>query len=475
MSDIKLLSIEEIQNKLNRNRIVDLDNKEKFIVLKDINPNTLVNYKRFDIMAKYIYGWFHEKGLNSDWGYRLYEDHIWVFNKYDEDDGSGKKGIRSFIKSYNRTLESIKNNGFNDIFSLLPIGNYNVLLDGAHRLAAALLYNKKVSVIHITNGEADYSYKFFKQKGLRTKWSDAMAYEYTKLKEHISLVILSPKAFVKRNEIKKIIERDGNIYYEKEIRLTNNGFKNLFAQINEIREVNESYSTTNSIGVLFIESESYSNLSKIKNRIQNNFKYSDHFFYFPKSQEEAMKLSQTLLNENSIFFLNNVSPNKLKKFMSKLNKFNNFLKKLCVDKENFCVVSGAIMEAYGLRESSRIDFIHYGYDSLILAEDDKHFQDRTKDMSYYKKSYDDIIFNPENFFYFNGIKFASLQNVKEMKKVRSLPNDKVDVRLIKRIPRKQDIRSDLDYLHYYIKKRLKIIRLNLITLKYKFKQIIKRS
>ena len=51
-------------------------------------------------------------------------------------------------------------------------------------------------------------------------------------------------------------------------------------------------------------------------------------------------------------------------------------------------------------------------------------------LSYYTKLKEDIIYNPENHFYFNGFKFASLNMIREMKKNRNELKDQSDLKLI---------------------------------------------
>jgi hypothetical protein len=81
-----------IKNRLYKNRMGDIG-RDAELQVYEIHPLKIIDQSRFDIMAKYIYAWFIKKNIKSDFGYRLYEDHIWIFNRYDEDDGAGKKGM----------------------------------------------------------------------------------------------------------------------------------------------------------------------------------------------------------------------------------------------------------------------------------------------------------------------------------------------------------------------------------------------
>ena len=50
---------------------------------------------------------------------------------------------------------------------------------------------------------------------------------------------------------------------------------------------------------------------------------------------------------------------------------------------------------------------------------------------YYHIHKDEIIYNPENYFYFNGFKFATLNVIKKMKEKRGEPKDINDIKINK--------------------------------------------
>ena len=56
-----------------------------------------------------------------------------------------------------------------------------------------------------------------------------------------------------------------------------------------------------------------------------------------------------------------------------------------------------------------------------------------EELKYYRHSKEDIIFNPQNHFYYKGVKFASLDVVRAMKKFRNEEKDVVDVELINKL------------------------------------------
>lgn len=133
---------DQVIKKVNTCKLKSIDVKNEACIF-ELDPCELVSHRRFDIPAKYIYGWFRENNIKSGWGVKLYNEHIRVFNNFDEGDGSAKKGANAFIESFNSTLSSIKEKGFDENDTLIPIGKNNEPLDGAHRIAAALVYDKK--------------------------------------------------------------------------------------------------------------------------------------------------------------------------------------------------------------------------------------------------------------------------------------------------------------------------------------------
>ena len=50
-------------------------------------------------------------------------------------------------------------------------------------------------------------------------------------------------------------------------------------------------------------------------------------------------------------------------------------------------------------------------------------------LSYYQTDKDNIIYNPNNNFYFNGVKLATLDVVKKMKETRNEQKDRDDLKL----------------------------------------------
>lgn len=467
---------EGIVNKININRI-----NEKEIIQdapsSDVEPQTLINHRRFDIMAKYIYGKFYEEKLNSNWGLRLYEDHIWVFNNYDEDDGSGKKGIESFVSSFNNTLKSVKEDGFDGNISLIPTDENNVPIDGAHRVAAALLYDKKLKTVNIRGNTTNYNYEFFKRKGLLEKWGDFITYEYCKLKSDTYVVLLFPKGLHKKENVREILQDYGDIYYEKNVTLKNEGPRNLLLQLfkEEFKDDNTEPDELASfyfndgqetITVLVFETNELKNVSSVKSELTKLYSKCYYSFYINETHKGTLSLSQTLLNDNSIHFLNNALPSS--EIGRKTSEFKKYLKEQGANTESFCIINSAVLEVYGYSKSTPLGFISYGNENVSDIE--FHTRCNAKVMKA-KKSIDDIIFNPENHFYYDGIKFATLKTLNEVLKRQGSARSEEDVNTINILKGYWISTLDCKLIWYNLKKKVKISKLKIVDIKIKFRAL----
>ncbi|SES09877.1 hypothetical protein [Salipaludibacillus aurantiacus] len=402
--------------------------------VKEVAPINIINHKRFDIMAKYIYAWYRENNIKSDWGLRLYDEHLRVFNNYEEGVGSEKKGIDMFLSSFHSTLDSIKKNGFDDSKTLIPVGTNNVPIDGAHRLTAALLYNKNVKTVKLEHSEVNYSYNFFVNRGLdalQSKWCDAITYEYCKMKKNTRILILFPSVASKKNEVKQILDLLGGIYYKKNIFVGNEGPRNLmfllyrntynidhpyFKQIDDKIKIN--FKTSGSVQMVVFEKENVDNLKKAKLKLQKLSKGDSEAFFLTDDHNQTIELSQVLLNYNSMHFLNNAKPYKNQSFVKSLDFFKKSLEEKSINKEYICLGNSSVLAAYGIKETFELDFVQH--DSLSNLKEATNIVTKKRN---YNQGKDDLIFNPENHFYFNGIKFVSISLVKKMKRNSKSPRE----------------------------------------------------
>ncbi len=410
--------------------------------VSQMEPNQLLTAKRFDVIAKYLYVRYKNMGLHSNWADLLYREHIRVFNGCVEADGSEKYGADSFVSAFDSVIESIKQDGFSPEKPPIPIDIDGVILDGAHRLAACLYYKSPLSVEKMMDVAPEYNYKYFIERGLSSAAADAIAVEYCRIEENTFVPIIYPSAQGKDSELISILSKYGDILYSKEVYLSGEGPLNLIRQIYHSEPWLGSYADgfsgakNKTLGCfqehgavrVFIVKSNLEDMLLAKNEIRDLFGISNHSVHINDTHDESVELSNILFNANSIHFMNHSRIVNFKWFQNLLNEYRAFIENNDIDGEYLCVDGSAIMAAYGIREARDLDYLHHGYDDVESGYKEIGSHNHSADL--YANSIDDIIFNPANYFYCDGLKFATLDILKKMKVKRGEDKDSQDVMLI---------------------------------------------
>jgi len=437
----------EIARKIRPNIITLIDPHNKYI--QKVHPYQLLTSNRFDLIAKYIYAKHRELNIDSQWALRLYTEHLRVLNGFVEPDGTGKSGIETFAEAFHSILKSIRTDGFDDGVSLIPIGRKNIILDGSHRVAAGLLYNKELTGLFCDIPAYVYDHQFFSnytkhvKTGLGAPWTDAMALEYCKLKQNIHIVTVFPSANGQENQIQKILQENGDIVYSKAVNLIGQGPVLLMRQMysgekwigswnNNFQGARQKaalcFTRSGPVRVYVLETDQIHRVNEAKRQIRDLFKIENHSIHINDTHAETVRLAQVFFNTNSIHFLNHALPKRYGQFNLLFDYYSNWLCNQLADKECFCIDGSAVMAAYGIREARDMDFLFFGNDDLVTGH--KLVSCHNHEVHHYTTSRDDIIFNPENHFYFNGLKFASMNMVRSMKAKRAEDKDDRDLTLI---------------------------------------------
>ena len=145
-------------------------------------------------------------------------------------------------------------------------------------------------------------------------------------------------------------------------------------------------------------------------------------------KRETWRIVTSVFNDNSVDLLNKRKFSETPNFDRYFSNYGEIIKHRS-DKEDFCIDSSAVLSAYGLRDCRDLDFLHLKNLRGIARAIDCH----NLESHHYRVDKDEIIYNPALHFYLHGVKFASLDVVKEMKRFRNEKKDQVDVKLIQEI------------------------------------------
>jgi len=423
------------------------------------NPIDLINWNRFDILFKYLYGKARDCGWNTTYYHDMYKHHLKIWNGFFERENPRKNTFEIFQSDFDSLLDAINTVGFDPSKSLVPVKNGQYVLNGAHRVAACLVYDKDVHCIageDIRDGQLDCSWRFFnsleKLGELDEGYADKAALEYSKLKPQTRIVTLYPSAVKlgKLAQVGEILEKYSSLIYEKKIQLGKTGAVNFMRELyfrEEWAEKNQGsgykskaefcylpkniFQQIAPTHIYLVEFDDLKCFSQVKEEIRAIYGIGKHSVHINDTHEETVRLAKCVFNHNSIHFLNSFNGRFYPIFEKLLAEFSDGIEENRLNNENYCISAGAVLSAYGLKECKDIDYLHSSPE--IISGNSLITSHNEYGIGRYHTERDDIIHNPKNHFYRYGIKYSSLDVVKKLKKKRGEPKDRKDIRLINRL------------------------------------------
>lgn len=432
---------------------------------------SLITIDRMDIVVNMIYCKFYDKKIKSNFAYDLYieqkksekgeeliEHPVGMGDKL----VSNKKGEDDWIKKFNDLIECVHGGKFSwkdnqRAIDMITISKKtNQLVRGAHRVALHHYFNKKIYVAY--NEEPPHSHKCSKIQNYEYVFN-----EFINLKKDTLVYCLFPEFNTKKNDdfITKKINDDGgmDLLYKKSIKLNENGFIYFLIILYQIHKINgvgmvdygvirtklkKSFNSGGKVTLYFVEKKcNRSHLVNFKkNIIRKHIDSCDkpYSFHVCDNHEETKNISQFVLNDNNIKFANSNNIAKFNKNYPSLNDIKNtninkkidvnkIIKNVFINSDDYCVVGSSLLSLFGIRESKDVDII-----SKDLKND--NFDIHNKYIQYFMGiEPDDIIYNPNNHFYFFGVKFMTPEILLTFKEKRYLKTkdekDKVDITQLK--------------------------------------------
>lgn len=128
------------------------------MILK-LNDSRCLVKNRFDIKIKVLYALELETNSKYDFYKKIYKNHLMLWNGFKER-YPRKEKFEHFDISFKNTLNDIKTNGFSPEISTVPVDMNFYPTNGAHRIAACILYKKPIYI----NMVFDRSNVFFDER-----------------------------------------------------------------------------------------------------------------------------------------------------------------------------------------------------------------------------------------------------------------------------------------------------------------------
>ena len=323
-----------------------------------------------------------------------------------------------------------------------------------------------------------------------TNIADCIIKEYIKFRKNIFCLTIWPYYEKDLKELFNFLEGYGYIYYVKTIKLNYKGAMNLvhqlysdtnrFPTLDKIKEKVEylgwkknsdnENSDKKKIRVIFFENASAESISGsqsplktkireflLKGTIDKNIR-GDDLMHINDYYYQTIEYSQIFLHKKTLSFLKKQN---LEKYLSfdKSRLYINTIKQWLIknveliDYERFVIMGSAILYVYGIRQCRDVDGLMLGGNDELNEIVAKFFYNKqTKfpfaefgitNTKYWNEGWDEkdkkwfdllkihyrdeLLFNPECYFYFNGMKFLTIKAEILKKYIRHKPQDVADI------------------------------------------------
>jgi len=417
---------------------------------------SLICENRFDLLAKWVYIDAREKCTDYSWAQKIYFDNINAFScgTFLEPGTDEKNTFSKYLDEFNCIIEDIKRNGFDETISLIPVGKDNIILDGAHRVAAAAYYGKDVTVIRFPKLTRQFDYRYFRKYLMTDVNMGIMAIYYAHIRKNCYMACLWPMADQSLLDDAEVeLRKAARVVYSQDVYLTYRGMRNFMVQIyghqrwtgnieNHFNgvygKVDACYKKEYAVRTYLLEADSLEKVIEIKKNIRDIFQIENHSIHIADNQQETEEMVQLLYNSGSLEFLNIAEPYKFDYVFKKLIEIKDFIKRNGYKAERFIIDSSAVLEVCGLRQAKDIDYLTDYEDIECSFGDD--VDNHKSQLQYYDCTSRDLLYNPLNYFFFNGMKFVSVRKLMQMKKNRNEPKDVIDIELCEEfLKKKKDI------------------------------------
>ncbi len=150
--------------------------KEEAKLAVEVNPVSLLDENRMDIIVRYIYAKALLEDKDVEKAKKLYDKMIMAIHKGEEPTQNGtnayfsdytqKKGVEDFDEAFIALLKSMKENGFKRE-KFIPLDADGKMINGSHRLAAALALGEDVWVLKYELYKGNLSFMKFTVEWMR--------------------------------------------------------------------------------------------------------------------------------------------------------------------------------------------------------------------------------------------------------------------------------------------------------------------
>ena len=415
-----------------------------------VDPLRLFSSNRFDFAAKSLYLRFLTNHIDSNWGKQVYCLHLSLWNGFFER-FPPKRCEADFIDAFHRIMESAQTLTQEGFPSIIPLTSDGVPLNGAHRITTALHFHKKVACVHteILSAQCNWNYRYFRRLADDSPHPDAedafdaMALELCRVLPRIAIAVIFPAAKGRDVDVERILGEHASIHYRKDVEFGPDGRVQLMRTLYErepwLGDHGDGFAGARNKAVacfpcsrpakfFLLAYDEPAELMRAKARVRELFDVGNHSIHITDTREEAWRAARLAFSKNSVAFVNRRPVVMMRNFETLFSEYRRAITDVPND-EDFCVEGGAVMAVCGIRDCGDFDYLHH--QTPLRVGVDERIRENNGHAHYHRgRTLDDVIFDHRNHFYWQGLKFVSLENLRSWKVARGLPRDHRDIALI---------------------------------------------
>lgn len=224
---------------------------QKSYSIEKVSAKSLLKPSRFDLFAKLVY--IRYRKSNPEFALKIYSEHIKAFNPDLKEPGrDDKNGLQDFIDSFDKLIDYFSENEFDENISLIPVSDDGTILDGSHRLAALIYFDKEVTIARFVDVKpvAVFNYEYFLIRGISFNTVSLIAKESINFLNKLSLIVFQegnlPQDFLLKNQM--------SIIFYKRVRLSLDKYRRLLID-SELKINEENMMVTRETNFYFILGE----------------------------------------------------------------------------------------------------------------------------------------------------------------------------------------------------------------------------
>lgn len=421
----------------------------------DINARELLSPNRFDVYAKLLYIDHKVKGVDISYAMNVYKKHIDVITGYtfSEYGQPNKDSFEKYVECFNKLIDTFQKGGYDPSLSLIPVDADYVPIDGSHRVSCAVYFNQKIRVVKFVDyRRSAFSSQWFKEHHLLETIQNSISLEFCNWHSDIYMACLWPngcKMKKQREEALQLLEQNFPIVSICRHDLGQNGLRNLLIQVygfmswtgnannhfsGVYHKLNEISTANNSVvDFILFQASNLDKVLKVKDQIRDIFKIDKGAIHITDNTNETVQIANLIYNQNSIHHLKYACPDKFLHSYNMCMDFKSLLLNNGYDLSHYIIDSSSVMAMYGIREAGDLDYLTIETDDkkqLLHSIKQGSMECNDKFLIYHGIPVEDMVFNPQNYFVFNELRFLSLERIKIFKRNKAEEKDLLDIRLI---------------------------------------------